>query len=342
MRSKKNKEKHHSLTAVDITPKDDSFHGSMNYLDIEWWYFDAIFTNNYSIHVGIRTFHTKRHGIAKSRIEIYKNGKIEVEKIKTDLIQNLYISKDFPLIMINDKKVIEFNQEKYRKKGEWSYDVSLSIDDQEVNLNFTGTTKGWKIETSDTCWAVPLPKANVEGTITVNGKTMQVKGTGYHDHNWDYSITTAMNNIGWFWGRITGETLNVVWAKTMETHKKHNLLAIINRDKKNTIKPDEYISINPKNITFIPENFIYRDGRWIPTNFIFKIKEGAIDADIRMETIDIHHSRIFIAHYWRYHVKTNGYITWDAQTEKLNNKTQIIEFLSFKSHGKRYLEIICG
>lgn len=82
------------LRATDITPQDDAFHGNINLLDIEWWYFDAVFDNGYSIHVGVRIYHVRNSGIVQSRINIYKNGKIKVESLKTDLLNNFYTSYD--------------------------------------------------------------------------------------------------------------------------------------------------------------------------------------------------------------------------------------------------------
>jgi hypothetical protein len=37
---------------------------------------------------------------------------------------------------------------------------------------------------TDVGWLVPAARARVKGTITYDGKTMQVSGRGYHDHNW--------------------------------------------------------------------------------------------------------------------------------------------------------------
>ena len=197
------------LRATDITPRDDAFHGNIKLLDIEWWYFDAVFENGFSVHIGVRTYHIRNSGIVQSRINVYKKGKVEVEAVKTDLFSNFYISRDEPSLQINDKQVIGFDMGYYKKTGKWRYHISLTIDHHEVDLIFTGTTQGWKIETSDTCWAVALPKAKVTGTITVNRHKIPVKGVGYHDHNWGYSPTTSVKNLGWFWGRITADTLNI-------------------------------------------------------------------------------------------------------------------------------------
>jgi hypothetical protein len=324
------------LKATDIVPKDDAFHGNINLLDIEWWYFDAVFDNGYSIHVGIRTYHIRNVGIVQSRINIYKNGEVEVGVMKTNLMSDFYTSYDKPCIHIENKPIVEFDNNYYLATGEWRYKISMNIDDHNVDLTFTGTTQGWKIETSETCWTVALPKAIVTGTITVNKKKIPVKGVGYHDHNWNYSPVTAMNNLGWFWGRLTGDTLNITWAKTMQNTQKGDLLAIINKDRKKVKNKKEFFSIPPTKIHFKLKNIIKDHRKWIPSAFFLSINHStpndriAVRANIHMKTSYIQHIRIFTIHYWRYHVITIGKISLGSTIETLENKPQIIEFLSFK------------
>jgi hypothetical protein len=144
------------------------------------------------------------------------------------------------------------------------------------------------------------------------------------------------SNIGWFWGRITGKNLNLTWAKTMKTSTKGDLLAILNRDSEGNTQA-AYQSINPKNILFQAEALMKNSGRWIPSLFSLKTQQSSQSTDlppsvnIEMNTIDVQHTHIFFAHYWRYHVETSGILHFGSQREELKGKHQIIEFLSFKS-----------
>ena len=70
------------LKAVEITPQDDTFHGNIKLVDIEWWYFDALLDNGYSIQIGLRIYHFRNIGIVRSIINIYKNGKVKVTLTK--------------------------------------------------------------------------------------------------------------------------------------------------------------------------------------------------------------------------------------------------------------------
>lgn len=322
------KNKSRFLKAVEIIPKDDTYHGNHNLLDIEWWYFDAIFTNGYSIHIGLRTYHIRKSGFIQTRINLYKNGRPLSEKMKMHLFSNLQIAKEKPDIKINNQQIVIFNQKKYEKTGKWEYNVTLSIKNISVDLTFTSTTKGWKIETEKTSWTVPIPKADVKGKIKIQDQQeMVVQGVGYHDHNWDYSPTTVIKNQGWYWGRITGEKLNLTYANTIENKYKNDLIAVINSDEEN-----KFYNIHPDKIFFSAEDFEKQKRKRIPTNFDLKIeKQEGISVDLKMKTQDMQHTKIFIIDYWRYHVLVNGSIKLNSKIENFKDKSQIIEYLRFKS-----------
>jgi len=330
-----------SLNVEEIIPKDDAYHGNINLIDIEWWYFDAVFENGYSIHIGFRTYHLKKSGFIQSFINVYKNGEVIAEEMKINLFSNFYPSSKKPTVKIKNKTVFKFDQDHYKKTNEWRYHVLLKIGKQNVDLTFTGTTLGWKIETSDTCWTVPLPKAIVTGSIVVNGKSIEVNGIGYHDHNWGYSPFMALSYLGWYWGRLAGEKLTITWAKTMINTQKGDLLAIINLDKDVCKNNGKFFSIKPENIKFTTNNYKIFQNKWIPTEFDINLKKtisnynNTVDVNIHMETSNIQPQKIITANYWRYHVKSSGNISMGNISEILNNKSQIIEFFSFKSQKKR-------
>jgi hypothetical protein len=330
--------------AEEIIPQDDAFHSVMNAMDIEWWYFDAVFDNDYSAHIGVRVFHIGgRCGIVRSRIEVYKDAKVVVEAIQTNLFKDVLISRKVPHVQIDGKNSIKFLEERYKNTGEWVYSVSFQINDHAVDLSFTGLTKGWKMETPRNSWAVPLPKAKVHGTITIHNKVIPVSGVGYHDHNWDYSFfTTWLRNIGWYWGRIIGDSGTVIWAQTIANKEKKNMIVVVNREKKKLDGEKDFFTIPPNNISFSTNKYVLNHFRWIPTHFALEISYGVtstehdpVDIQISMSVDEIQHSRIFIAHYWRYHVKTSGTILMGSIKETLKDKIQIIEQLNFKAEGKK-------
>jgi hypothetical protein len=300
-------------------------------------------SNGYSIHIGFRTYHIRNSGVLQSRITLYKNGKTELERVNTHLFRNVKFSSTAPDITIDDTPVLRFDMNHYQATGTWIYYITLTIKDVQANLTFTGTTPGWKIETTTTNWTTPLPKATVAGTLTLKGKTMMIEGQGYHDHNWSYSAATAFSNIGWYWGKISGEKLQITWAKTIKTTDTYDLLGVVNRDIDVAMNGTPFVSINPKRISFIPGSYKSIHGQRIPTIFNMSFfnspsdETPLIDANITMKTLDIQHLRITLIHYWRYHVLASGTITMGVITETLKDKPQIIEVLSFKSQKKQKL-----
>jgi hypothetical protein len=121
---------------------------------------------------------------------------------------------------------------------------------------------------------------------------------------------------------------------------------VLNQEGKNTERG--FYSVPPGNILFTPGNFVYNHRRWIPTEFNLQVKDAfaedntRVGADLRMKTFDIHGSRIFTIHYWRYHVKVTGEISIGSTVERLHEKPQIVEFLSFKAQDRKIMEKIQG
>jgi hypothetical protein len=60
-------------------------------------------------------------------------------------------------------------------------------------------------------WFNAVPDGEITGTLTYEGKTVAVRGSGYHDHNWgDAPMASVLS--GWTWGRVKVGELAVVAA----------------------------------------------------------------------------------------------------------------------------------
>ena len=49
-------------------------------------------------------------------------------------------------------------------------------------------------------WLVAVPEGAITGTLTADGVTREVTGSGYHDHNWG-NVSPAKLFDNWWWGR---------------------------------------------------------------------------------------------------------------------------------------------
>ena len=316
--------------AMPITPRDDAYHDLKGLADTEWWYFDVVLENGDSVTVGIRTFHMRRSGMAQARCTYYKQNKVLAEGIKTSWLSEFQASSEEPRVVMNGETLIRFDSDHYQKTGEWRYHVTLAVKRQKVDLVFTGITPGWKMETMRNSWVVPLPKAHVEGTVTVDGTEQRVRGIGYHDHNWDYPFfTTWLRSSGWYWGRVIGEQATAIWAKTTDSLQRSQLILVVNQ-----LGPEgRYFTVPPEHIMISAERFEPRGGQRIPTQFVLSASDPGnpdFSMDIRMTADQIQHNRIFTAHYWRYHAKSKGMISLRGRRESFDDHTQILERLMFR------------
>jgi hypothetical protein len=62
------------------------------------------------------------------------------------------------------------------------------------------------------CWSIPLPRARVAGTLTLDGAEYPVDGPGYHDHNWG-NLNLGRRLHRWIWLRVPFESLTLIFAR---------------------------------------------------------------------------------------------------------------------------------
>ena len=313
----------------NITPKDDAFHGIKKRISLEWWYFDAVFEDGHSIHIGIKLILFGKTGIVRQLVDFYKGSKLIKKSYTTHFLNKYNISKEYPDIKYKDIQILKFDYKKYKSTGIWEYVVKVDVGKLKTNLKFTGKTKGFKYISSHEGWTVAQPKAEVKGSISVDGNNIELKGSGYHDHNWNFSWTTALRGKGWYWGKVSSKNYTLTWARIMKTFLANKTtpekISILNQINKN------YISIKPKNVIFNADKNEFNQGRFIPTLFTLKIKQDEIEIDLKFDKLSVKRSppKFFTVHYYRYLVRVNGYIKIGKNVDLLKDDLEIIEFIRF-------------
>jgi hypothetical protein len=78
-----------------------------------------------------------------------------------------------------------------------------------IDLTFTGEVPAWVPETDPIYfdaeqkqffgWVPSIPFGTETGTLTYDGQSHQVSGTGYHDHNWG-NVPMQDGISRWYWG----------------------------------------------------------------------------------------------------------------------------------------------
>ena len=311
---------YHGFTAENISFKDACYNGngSKFWRPFEWWYFDAVFDNNYSVEFSINHACIKGIGMVMPLLNIYKDGELLVN-IKKPLLSNEFIaSKDEPLIILSGQQIIQGHVD---KSGNWIFDISLQMEDCAINLRFASITQGWKSKILDMWWwGIIQPNAYVNGTIRVHNETIPVKGTGYQEHVWDGTIPIVW---GWFWGKFVGENISIIWTDIFKNPWTQYVMMVLNQ------KNGGYTNIPYEKIQFSMTNYTLNDGWLIPTSFLFKVEDEPTQIDIKADTINVvHQTSLGTFNYWRYHVHVKGTITFNSTTENIDN-VQIMDLTRF-------------
>jgi predicted secreted hydrolase len=181
----------------------------------EWWYFDARLDDGHVV-VGFlqaSELMTRKPGI---EIHVYKPSGEKLSVVKKFPASELRASEEKCDVWVGKNHCyVEWPEE-----GDLpTHYVYISEDGMELDLTFVSEVPGWKPGKGKTRygdrgyfgWVVPIPRAKVEGTVKFEGKTLQAKGIGYHDHN---VITTDARRIisWWYWGRLYTDDFTLLYA----------------------------------------------------------------------------------------------------------------------------------
>ena len=311
---------YNGFNAEDITFKDACYNGSSTKIwrPFEWWYFDAVFDNNYSMEFSINHACIEGVGIIMPLLNIYKDGELLAHNEELLLPKEFIASKEKPLIILSGQQIITGHVD---KSGNWIFDVSLQMEDCAIALRFSSVTQGWKSKILDMWWwGVIQPNAYVNGTISIHNETIPVKGTGYQEHVWDGTVPVVW---GWFWGKFVSESMSIIWTDIFKNPWTQYIMIVLNQDN------GSYINIPYEKIQFSMTNYTFNDGWLIPASFRLKVEDEEIQMDIKADTINIVHQTSFVSfNYWRYHVHVKGTISFNSTTENIDN-VQIMDLTRF-------------
>ncbi|MFO7677683.1 MAG: hypothetical protein R6V50_04805 [Thermoplasmatota archaeon] len=305
----------------DIEFSDNAFHGPKGLYSYEWWYFDATLDNGYSVQVSIRCFNVIYRTIFFTGINLYRDGATILSNQKIYVNEEITVSLVEPFIKLDGEEILTGYIEE--ETGDWVFNLTIEIDGIKIDFTFRGETKGWKGLTPGIgWWGVVLPRAKVNGTLTIYDVEIEVTGTGYHDHNWEITAIAGLN-YGWYWGKINTVNYTITWADIKMTRFSETPFLVINK------KDGDYLNIPLDRIQINYPTIIVDNGKLIPESFEITVDYNNIQLRVSMDVMDTHFfRRLGIINYWRYHLYCTGTLTIEGITETIDeyNMAELLRF----------------
>ena len=183
-----------------VQPFEDGMRTAPKSGSYEWWYFDSKYADGSSL---VIVFFTKPVTSFAAAFKPYvslnyinPNGK----ELRTEFAAAEYsFSKEQCDVRIGDSYI----------KGDLNhYEIYFKNEEAECRLTLDGSVPSWRPESGHIyfgekdffAWLPAIPEGVVSGTLTLKDETIQLSGTGYHDHNWGNKLMILLMN-DWYWGR---------------------------------------------------------------------------------------------------------------------------------------------
>ena len=208
----------HDVVVVPLAPEEDALHIDTHRKGMyEWWYFDAHMETGQTLVVFFYAANPNPGAGGKPGVEIVL---LRADGRKTQRFVRCNKS-DFDASRAGaDVKIGENHMKAEQLPGELPvYEVHVKEQDLGCHLTFKAVVNGWKPGTGVSqfgkmgtfAWVVPFARARVEGTIVDGDQVLQVRGVGYHDHNWlDFPFQSIIDY--WMWGRIYSQRYTASYA----------------------------------------------------------------------------------------------------------------------------------
>lgn len=201
-----------------LRPEEDGLHIDLARKGAyEWWYFDAHMESGHTVVVFFHASNPNPGFAGKAGVElvILRPDGSRFQRFVPHDRSSLKASRDRAEVRIGENHL----RAEQGSDGLPTYEIMVREDGFGCHLKYKAEVNGWKPGDGTSrfgdlgyfAWVVPFARASVEGTLTDGGKTIQVKGVGYHDHNWlDFPFQSIIEY--WMWGRIYSQRFTASFA----------------------------------------------------------------------------------------------------------------------------------
>lgn len=261
----------------------------------EWWYFDAHLDDRSTV---VAVIYTKPHGNINIPCTPQVKLIITGPDGKAQLNVENFKASDFHAL----KEKCDVKVGKNRIIGDLiTYNIHFEVGGNSADLEFRRIVPSWRPGVGKCYfgealeyylgWFVPVPYGKVNGTIRYNGQDHNVKGAGYHDHNYGNRALPKIIDH-WYWGRLKIADYNCIFFQFVAAKKYgHDKLPLFM-----FAKGEEIIIQDGSRLKVIEKDFIeHRSGKSYPGNLEFLWEDGGNSIAIRLLNPQLIESRYLLA-----------------------------------------------
>ncbi|MEW6529959.1 MAG: lipocalin-like domain-containing protein [Thermodesulfobacteriota bacterium] len=194
--------------------RDDGVHIEDSNDQWEWWYFDFSFGNGYKAAATLH-YHNMMMLPHVPTMQLFIYPPDAPSKAKFWALrpgQENYAARDRCHVKMGNLSAEDTGD---------GYRLNLDMKDMGIDLTIRNVVPPWKAGSGvlwadsqtnlETGWIVAVPRGEVQGTLRVDGRTVDVEGLAYHDHNYGNGPMEKAFR-GWYWGRLFDPTYTVVYG----------------------------------------------------------------------------------------------------------------------------------
>ncbi len=301
----------------------------------EWWYFDFKLNDGTTLVIDFLTkpitnINTQSQPLFF--VDITKPDGTKIRKQWNINLVNYYAATDSCYVQMGKS---------YVKGNLKTYFIHIDQNDFKADLTLKNTAQSWRPKTGYLvfdytkyfAWLVAVPEGNVSGKITFNGKTYNVSGSGYHDHNWgNYPMDKLIHH--WYWSRTKFQNYAVIAADVISEkqygYKNFPIFVVFHNGKVVTSKYSKtvFYQNDPQLIGDKPVSkkilFWYSDNNY---QYILKLNEKQIISQIKLIQTYVKNKALALSlekagYNATYYRMTGNAQLWIIQNKNINNILQ--------------------
>jgi len=205
---------------TDLAPAEDGQRTKISAQTFEWWYFDTIMDDGSTC---VATFLDTIPFVGSQALQPILQLNISRPDGTYQQFQAPFPPEAYAAA--SDRCDVRIGPNRVKSWG-GSYHLHAEGDGMKADLTFEAGVPGWRLGpvlTPDEAggqWLgeqVVLASGTVTGTLTYDGKSHDVRGTCYHDHQWGGgkvgTAASAVTPVMWYWGRASAGEYSMWFAQ---------------------------------------------------------------------------------------------------------------------------------